>query len=46
VSKLLRSGRPIYIGLALSKAESAAALAKFDDAIAEIVALIGYRDRG
>lgn len=42
----LRLGRPIFIGVALSKAECAAASAKLEHALAEIVSAVDYRERG
>lgn len=42
----LKSGRRIYIGVELTKREVAASKGRLDDALAGIVALTGYRERG
>lgn len=46
LSRALKSGRRVFIGIEMSKAEGAASLGRLDDAAAEIVSLIGYRERG
>jgi hypothetical protein len=42
----LKSGRPVYIGVELTESETKTSLKQLDDAFAENVGTIGYRDRG
>ena len=46
LSRALKSGRRIFIGIEMTKAEATASLGRLDDAVAEIVSLVGYRERG
>lgn len=42
----LRLGRPVFIGVELTAVEADVARRRLDDALAEIVARVPYRDRG
>ena len=46
LARALKSGRRIFIGVEISRAETAASMGKLDDVLAEIVATLGYRERG
>jgi len=46
LARALKTGRRVFIGLELSKGEAAVAMGRLDDALAEIVSLVGYRERG
>lgn len=42
----LRLGRPVFIGVELTDADADVARRRLDDALAEIVARVSYRERG
>jgi hypothetical protein len=46
LARALKSGRRVFVGIEMSKAEVDASMGRLDDAVAEIVSLIGYRERG
>ncbi|HVZ36672.1 MAG TPA: hypothetical protein VG963_29790 [Polyangiaceae bacterium] len=46
LARVLRSGRRVFIGVEMTKSEVAASMGRLDDALAEIVSLIAYRERG
>jgi hypothetical protein len=46
LEQALAGGRPVYIGVELTEAETKASLKMLDDAFAEIAAVIGYLERG
>jgi hypothetical protein len=46
LARALKTGRRVFIGIELSKSECKAAMKRLDDAVAKIVALVDYRERG